>query len=57
MWRPPERIKWKPDPGRWPSREAAAASRLFQPVDIGPPTLESRTWVPAMVPWRASHPK
>ena len=54
MWRPPERIKWSPEPGRWPSREEAAASRLFQPIDIGPLTLESRTWVPAMVPWRAT---
>jgi 2,4-dienoyl-CoA reductase-like NADH-dependent reductase (Old Yellow Enzyme family) len=27
---------------------------LFSPVEIGPLTLKSRTWVPAMVPWRAS---
>ena len=54
MWRPPERIKWSPEPGRWPSREEAASSRLFQPIDIGPLSLESRTWVPAMVPWRAT---
>ena len=54
MWRPPERIKWSPEPGRWPNREEAAASRLFQPIDIGPLTLESRSWVPAMVPWRAT---
>ena len=54
MWRPPERIKWSSEPGRWPNREEAAASRLFQPIDIGPLTLESRSWVPAMVPWRAT---
>ena len=54
MWRPPERIKWSSRPGRWPTREEAAASRLFQPVDIGPLRLESRSWVPAMVPWRAT---
>ncbi len=54
MWRPPERIKWQPDPGRWPSREEVAASRLFSPIEIGPLTLEQRTWVPAMVPWRAT---
>ncbi len=54
MWRPPERIKWSSEPGRWPSREEAAAANLFQPIDIGPLTLESRTWVPAMVPWRAT---
>ncbi|HUZ31903.1 MAG TPA: NADH:flavin oxidoreductase [Xanthobacteraceae bacterium] len=32
----------------------AAASRLFSPVAIGPLQLEQRTWVPAMVPWRAT---
>src|SRR5262249_50327898 len=32
----------------------AAASRLFSPICVGPLTLSQRTWVPAMVPWRAS---
>ena len=54
MWRPPERIRWKPDAGQWPSAEEAAASRLFSPVAVGPMQLGSRTWVPAMVPWRAT---
>jgi 2,4-dienoyl-CoA reductase-like NADH-dependent reductase (Old Yellow Enzyme family) len=54
MWRPAERIKWKPDPGAWPSAAEVAASRLFSPIALGPARLESRTWVPAMVPWRAS---
>jgi 2,4-dienoyl-CoA reductase-like NADH-dependent reductase (Old Yellow Enzyme family) len=54
MWRPPQRIKWKPSPGRWPTREEAARSLLFSPVSIGRIRLESRTWVPAMVPWRAT---
>jgi 2,4-dienoyl-CoA reductase-like NADH-dependent reductase (Old Yellow Enzyme family) len=54
MWRPPERIRWKPDAGRWPTAEEAAASRLFSPVAIGPVRLSARTWVPAMVPWRAT---
>ena len=54
MWRPPERIRWKPDAGRWPSAEEAEASRLFSPVAVGPMRLASRTWVPAMVPWRAT---
>lgn len=54
MWKPAERIKHKPDPGPWPSAEEAAASRWFSPVDIGPLTLSSRTWIPAMVPWRAT---
>jgi 2,4-dienoyl-CoA reductase-like NADH-dependent reductase (Old Yellow Enzyme family) len=54
MWRPPQRIKWKPRPGRWPTREEAARSVLFSPIRIGRLELESRTWVPAMVPWRAT---
>ncbi|MGH9761602.1 MAG: NADH:flavin oxidoreductase, partial [Blastocatellia bacterium] len=27
---------------------------LFSPIAVGPLALESRTWVPAMVPWRAT---
>jgi 2,4-dienoyl-CoA reductase-like NADH-dependent reductase (Old Yellow Enzyme family) len=54
MWRPSERIKYKPQPGPWPDEETAAASTLFSPVDVGPVTLLQRTWVPAMVPWRAT---
>jgi 2,4-dienoyl-CoA reductase-like NADH-dependent reductase (Old Yellow Enzyme family) len=54
MWRPPQRIKWTPKPGPWPTAAEAAASRLFQPLVRGPLTLASRTWVPAMVPWRAT---
>ncbi len=54
MWKPAERIKYKPEPGQWPSAEAAAASRVFSPVDIGPITLTQRTWIPAMVPWRSN---
>jgi 2,4-dienoyl-CoA reductase-like NADH-dependent reductase (Old Yellow Enzyme family) len=37
-----------------PSAVEAAASRLFSPVDVGPVMLNQRTWVPAMVPWRAT---
>jgi 2,4-dienoyl-CoA reductase-like NADH-dependent reductase (Old Yellow Enzyme family) len=54
MWRPKERIKYKPQPGPWPSRHEAEASLLFSAVDIGPISLRQRTWVPAMVPWRAT---
>src|SRR5688572_16341522 len=54
MWQPPERIKHQLPAARWPSAEEAAASRLFSPVAIGPETARQRTWVPAMVPWRAS---
>jgi dimethylglycine catabolism A len=54
MWRPPERIKHNASGGTWPTGEQAAASRLFSRVNVGPVTLAQRTWVPAMVPWRAS---
>ncbi len=39
---------------RWPTREEAAAGRWFRPVRIGPLEARERTWVPAMVPWRAT---
>jgi 2,4-dienoyl-CoA reductase-like NADH-dependent reductase (Old Yellow Enzyme family) len=49
-----KRIRHKLPEARWPSREEAEKSLLFSPVRIGPIELESRTWVPAMVPWRAT---
>ncbi len=54
MWRPPERIRYAASLGRIPSREEARNSRLFSPLPVGPLELKQRTWVPAMVPWRAS---
>ena len=54
MWRPPERVRHDPRPGRWPSAAEAAASLLFSRVAVGSLELTQRTWVPAMVPWRAS---
>lgn len=54
MWRPPERIRHQAATGRWPSAAEAAQSRLFSPVQLGPLSLRHRTWVPAMVPWRAT---
>jgi len=54
MWKPPQRIKFHPNPGRVPSAEEARASRLFSPARIGAVELEQRTWVPAMVPWRSN---
>lgn len=54
MWRPPERIQFHPVLGRMPSREEASRSKLFSSVAVGKVTLEQRTWVPAMVPWRAT---
>ncbi len=54
MWKPPERIRHPlPEPG-WPSAVAAAGSRLFSPLEVGRLRLRNRTWVPAMVPWRAT---
>ena len=54
MWKPPERIKYKPQPGSSPTAEEARSALLFSPVRLGPLTLEQRTWVPAMVPWRSN---
>src|ERR1700679_4147641 len=54
MWRPPERIRHDSRPARWPGAEQAAQSRLFSPIQVGAISLRHRTWVPAMVPWRAT---
>jgi 2,4-dienoyl-CoA reductase-like NADH-dependent reductase (Old Yellow Enzyme family) len=54
MWQPAERIKHALPQARWPSAEEAAGSRLFSPVRIGRLEARQRTWVPAMVPWRAT---
>jgi dimethylglycine catabolism A len=54
MWRPAERIKYQPAPGRWPDRDEAARAKLFSTIRIGTIELRERTWVPAMVPWRAT---
>jgi 2,4-dienoyl-CoA reductase-like NADH-dependent reductase (Old Yellow Enzyme family) len=54
VWKPPERVKHEIPAARWPTAEEAASSRLFSPLEMGPVTLEERTWVPAMVPWRAT---
>jgi 2,4-dienoyl-CoA reductase-like NADH-dependent reductase (Old Yellow Enzyme family) len=40
---------------RWPTRAEADRARWFSPLRLGRVTLaEQRTWVPAMVPWRAT---
>lgn len=54
MWQPPERIRHSLPEPRWPTAEEAARALLFQPIRIGAMEAEQRTWVPAMVPWRAS---
>lgn len=40
-------------PARWPTADEARASLLFAPLRVGAFTSRTRTWVPAMVPWRA----
>jgi 2,4-dienoyl-CoA reductase-like NADH-dependent reductase (Old Yellow Enzyme family) len=41
-------------PVRWPSQEEAARSLWFTSCRIGALSVAERTWVPAMVPWRAT---
>jgi 2,4-dienoyl-CoA reductase-like NADH-dependent reductase (Old Yellow Enzyme family) len=42
-------------PAEWPTREDAERARWFSPLRLGRTTVAAhRTWVPAMVPWRAS---
>src|SRR6185369_11576176 len=54
MWKFANAIKHPIPETRWPTADDARQSLLFQPIQIGPVRLESRTWVPAMVPWRAT---
>ena len=54
MWHPVERIRHAPTPAGAPSIEQAAQSRLFSPLSHGRLQLADRTWIPAMVPWRAT---
>jgi dimethylglycine catabolism A len=54
MWRPPQRIRFEPSLGHAPTEAEAASARLFSPVRIGALELAQRTWIPAMVPWRAT---
>src|SRR5689334_8063890 len=54
MWTPPEHIKHALPQVRWPSADEAAGARLYSPVRIGRLEARQRTWVPAMVPWRAT---
>ncbi|MCC6556584.1 MAG: NADH:flavin oxidoreductase [Polyangiaceae bacterium] len=55
MWRPPERIRHPLPEERAPTAEEAARSLLFSPLRLAAGLeIEARTWVPAMVPWRAT---
>ncbi len=54
MWKFANPIRHQIPETRWPTAEQAARSRLFSPIAIGKLESRSRTWVPAMVPWRAT---
>jgi 2,4-dienoyl-CoA reductase-like NADH-dependent reductase (Old Yellow Enzyme family) len=54
MWKFANPIKHPIRETRWPTAAEAAQSRLFSPIPIGKLEARSRTWVPAMVPWRAT---
>ena len=54
MWKFPKPIRHSIPDTVWPTVEEAAESLLFQPIQIGHLTARTRTWVPAMVPWRAT---
>src|SRR5436309_3540275 len=54
MWKFANPIKHPIPETRWSTAEEAKTSLLYQPIKIASLSLESRTWVPAMVPWRAT---
>ena len=54
MWHPTPLVKHRLPDTRPPSRAEAARSRWFSPLRMGRLELAERTWVPAMVPWRAT---
>ena len=54
MWKFANPIKHPIPQTRWPTAQEAAQSRLYSPIAIGSLEARSRTWVPAMVPWRAT---
>ena len=54
MWKFKNPIRHSIPETRWPTAKEAANSLLYQPIKIGNLEATSRTWVPAMVPWRAT---
>jgi 2,4-dienoyl-CoA reductase-like NADH-dependent reductase (Old Yellow Enzyme family) len=54
MWHPDPFIKHPIPPTQPPSAQAAARALWFRPLRSGRLELRERTWVPAMVPWRAT---
>ncbi len=54
MWKFKNPIRHSIPDTHWPSADQAARSLLYQPIAIGKLQASNRTWVPAMVPWRAT---
>jgi len=54
MWKFANPIRHPIPKPRWPTAAEAAQSLLYQPLRIGSVEVANRTWVPAMVPWRAT---
>ncbi len=54
MWHPEPLVKHSIPATHPPTTEEAARSRWFSPLRSGRMELTERTWVPAMVPWRAT---
>ncbi|HET9725350.1 MAG TPA: hypothetical protein VFP28_00445, partial [Gemmatimonadales bacterium] len=54
MWHPEPFVKHPIPTTHPPPAETAARALLFTPLDAGRLRLADRTWVPAMVPWRAT---
>ena len=49
------RVKHALPLARWPAAEETERALLYSPLRIGTRVpAEGRTWVPAMVPWRAT---
>ena len=54
MWKFANPVRHQIPKPHWPSAAEAAESLLYQPLRIGSLEMANRTWVPAMVPWRAT---
>lgn len=54
MWKFANPIRHQIPDTVWPTADQANRALLYKPINIGKLTAKSRTWVPAMVPWRAT---
>ena len=54
MWKFANPIRHRIEDTHWPTADQAARSLLYSGIKIGRLEARSRTWVPAMVPWRAT---